>query len=54
MPGFWSRLETRLAALQRDRGRMARWVLVAYWISTAFAVLGFVLAFLILVGRWPF
>lgn len=50
MAGVWERLEGWLLALQRDRARAAKLMLYAYWVSTAFAVLGGILIMLILAG----
>ncbi|HEX2022691.1 MAG TPA: hypothetical protein VHH36_08250 [Candidatus Thermoplasmatota archaeon] len=52
--GAWARLEAWLDALVKDRARLARWLLIGYWISTAFVVIGTVVALLVLTGRWPF
>lgn len=49
---FWRRLEDRLVALQKDRPRAARYMAVAWWISNAFLLLGFVLILLIATGVW--
>jgi hypothetical protein len=51
--GFWRRLEDRLLDLQVDRPRMARYMLVAWWVSNAFLVVGIVIIFLIATGVWP-
>lgn len=51
---FWSRLEERLLALQRDRPRMARYLQVAYWISNAFLLVGVLVIMLVVLGKWPF
>lgn len=48
---FWERVEERLVAFRADRARMARAMLVAYWISTAVVVLGAVIILLTLTGR---
>lgn len=42
MPGFWTRVEDWLLALQRDPERAARAFRVAYWISLGFVLVGFV------------
>lgn len=52
MPGFWERLEDRIIALQKDRRRMMRLFLVAYWISLGMVVLGGVLIILNYAGVW--
>lgn len=49
--GFWSRLEDRLLALRADRARMARYFQVAYWIATAFLVIGIIAIFVLWPGR---
>jgi len=46
MTSFWTRVEDKLLALQKDRARLARWFVVAYWVSTAFVVVGVVLILL--------
>lgn len=48
----WRRLEDWLLALQADRPRMARLFHLAWWISNAMVLLGFVLAILIYSGAW--
>lgn len=52
MADFWGRLESWLLDLQRDPARAARYFQVAYWISMAVVVLGFVFALLIHTGTW--
>ncbi len=52
MGDFWPRLEHWLIELQQDRARFARYLQIAYWISTAFVLLGGVLALLIYAGWW--
>lgn len=49
----WVRLEAWLQALVRDKQRLARYFLVAYWISMAFVLLGAVIILLYYMGRWP-
>lgn len=50
--GLWRRFEDGLVALQKDRPRAARYLAVAWWISNAFLVLGFVIIILIAAGVW--
>ena len=52
MAGFWERVETRLQALVRDRERMARYVRVAWYLSTAVTLVGVVVIFLVALGVW--
>lgn len=50
--GFWSGLEGKLLALQQDRERAARYFRVAWWISSAFVLVGVLVVFLIATGVW--
>lgn len=52
MAGFWARLEQWLIELQKDRGRMARYLQYAYWVSLLFVLVGFAFILLIYTGRW--
>lgn len=54
MAGFWERVEARLQDLVRDRARMARYMAVAWWVSTAFVVLGVGVMFAVKLGWWPY
>ncbi|HET6404493.1 MAG TPA: hypothetical protein VFH78_07590 [Candidatus Thermoplasmatota archaeon] len=49
---FWRRLEDHLLALQKDRPRLARYLAIAWWVSNAFLLLGFVFMLLIATGTW--
>lgn len=49
---FWRRLEDSLLALQKDRPRAARYLAIAWWISNAFLLLGFLLIILLATGVW--
>lgn len=49
---FWSRLEDRLIALQKDRLRAARYMQIAWWIANGFVLLGIIVIFLIAFGVW--
>lgn len=51
--GFWERLEAWLQAFVADRARMARFMVVAWWISTAFIVIGVGVIFAVKLGVWP-
>lgn len=52
MAGFWQRVEDGVLRLQRDRTRMARLFLIAYWVSLAVVLLGAVLILLQVTGTW--
>lgn len=52
MAGFWRRLEDWLLALQADRARAARYMLVAYWVSTAVVLVGVAIMVLGMLGVW--
>lgn len=49
---MWSRLEDWILELQRDRVRLARYFVIAYWISLGVVLLGAVLILLSLTGWW--
>lgn len=48
----WERVEARLQAFVSDRARMALFLQLAYYVSTAVVVLGAVLAMLFYAGVW--
>lgn len=52
MAGFWRRVEDWLLDLQADRARAARYMLVAYWVSTAVVLLGVAIMILAMTGVW--
>ena len=52
MPGVWSRVEDWLLALQKDRARAARYMLIAWWISNAFLLVGAIVILLVVTGAW--
>lgn len=52
MAGFWARVEAWLQALMKDRARLARYMALAWWLSTAFVVLGVVVIFAVKLGWW--
>lgn len=52
-PDFWERVEAWLRALLADRRRFARYMMVAYWISTAFVLVGVGVMFAVKLGVWP-
>lgn len=52
MAGFWERVETSILRLQKDPERSARYLLIAYWVSIVVVMLGALLIFLSLAGRW--
>lgn len=50
---FWERVEAWLIELQNDRPRMARYMLIAWWVSSAMVVLGVLVMLLVATGAWP-
>lgn len=52
MAGFWERVEAWLQALMKDRARLARYMAVAWWLSTAFVALGVFVIFAVKLGWW--
>ena len=52
MAGFWARVEAWLQALMADRARLARYMMYAYWLSTAFVVVGIAVMIAVSLGAW--
>lgn len=52
MAGFWTRVEAGLQRLVSDRVRMARWLRVGWWVSTAVTLVGVAVIFAVALGVW--
>lgn len=52
MAGFWERVEAWLQDLMQDKPRLARYLAVGYWLSTAFVLLGAVVILVVKLGWW--
>lgn len=52
MAGFWERVEAWLQDLMADKPRLARYMAVGYWLSTAFVVVGALVILAVKLGWW--